>query len=78
MHFILYFHDPIFVTMLFLIRGYMAPEYVVHGQLTEKADVYSYGILVLEVLTGKKNTSSVSSSSESQSLVSQVLIHSLS
>lgn len=56
----------------------MAPEYVVHGQLTEKADVYSYGILVLEVLTGKKSTSSISSSSESQPLISQVLIHSSS
>lgn len=62
--------------MFFLNRGYMAPEYVVHGQLTEKADVYSYGILVLEVLTGKKSNSSVSSSTESQSLISQVLIHS--
>ncbi|XP_034685622.1 cysteine-rich receptor-like protein kinase 2 isoform X3 [Vitis riparia] len=55
--------------------GYMAPEYVVHGQLTEKADVYSYGILVLEVLTGKKSNSSVSSSTESQSLISQVWGH---
>uniref|UniRef100_A0A2N9EYW8 Protein kinase domain-containing protein n=1 Tax=Fagus sylvatica TaxID=28930 RepID=A0A2N9EYW8_FAGSY len=30
--------------------GYMAPEYVVRGKLTEKADVYSFGILVLEVV----------------------------
>jgi len=34
--------------------GYMAPEYVVHGHLTQKADVYSYGVLVLEILTGRK------------------------
>ncbi|OWM89660.1 hypothetical protein CDL15_Pgr024408 [Punica granatum] len=37
--------------------GYMAPEYVVRGKLTEKADVYSYGVLVIEVITGKRNNS---------------------
>lgn len=35
-------------------RGYMAPEYVVHGHLTEKADVYSFGVLLLEILTGQR------------------------
>ncbi|KAA8548130.1 hypothetical protein F0562_004609 [Nyssa sinensis] len=35
--------------------GYMAPEYLVRGQLTEKADVYSFGILVLEIVCGRKN-----------------------
>jgi serine/threonine protein kinase len=35
----------------------MAPEYVVRGKLTEKADVYSFGILVLEVVCGKRNNS---------------------
>ncbi|KAL0344018.1 UNVERIFIED_CONTAM: Cysteine-rich receptor-like protein kinase [Sesamum angustifolium] len=34
--------------------GYMAPEYLVKGQLTEKADVYSYGVLVLEIVCGRK------------------------
>ncbi|XP_057858869.1 cold-responsive protein kinase 1 isoform X2 [Cryptomeria japonica] len=34
--------------------GYTAPEYAVHGQLTQKADVYSYGVVVLEVVSGKK------------------------
>lgn len=38
--------------------GYMAPEYLAHGQLTEKADVYSFGILLLEIITGKQNTKS--------------------
>ncbi|GLT46424.1 hypothetical protein SLA2020_201740 [Shorea laevis] len=36
--------------------GYMAPEYVVRGKLTEKADVYSFGVLVIEVICGKKNS----------------------
>lgn len=35
-------------------RGYAHPEYVVHGQLTKKADVYSFGIVVLEILSGRK------------------------
>lgn len=35
--------------------GYMAPEYVVRGKLTEKADVYSFGVLVIEVICGKRN-----------------------
>eukprot|EP00253_Pinus_taeda_P032257 PITA_32257 len=34
--------------------GYTAPEYAVHGQLTEKADIYSYGIVVLEIVSGRK------------------------
>lgn len=36
-------------------RGYMAPEYLVRGQLTEKADVFSFGVLVLEIVCGRRN-----------------------
>lgn len=35
----------------------MAPEYALCGQLTEKADVFSFGVLVLEIVSGKKNQS---------------------
>ncbi|KAK4741422.1 hypothetical protein SAY87_025010 [Trapa incisa] len=35
--------------------GYMAPEYLAHGQLTEKADVYSFGVLLLETVSGRQN-----------------------
>nr|XP_043613226.1 cysteine-rich receptor-like protein kinase 2 [Erigeron canadensis] len=38
--------------------GYIAPEYLAHGHLTEKADVYSFGVLVLEVVSGMENNSS--------------------
>ncbi|PRQ30917.1 putative protein kinase RLK-Pelle-DLSV family [Rosa chinensis] len=36
--------------------GYMAPEYAMRGYLTDKADVYSFGILVLEMVSGRSNT----------------------
>ncbi|KAH9790827.1 cysteine-rich receptor-like protein kinase 42 [Citrus sinensis] len=35
--------------------GYMAPEYLVRGQLTEKADVYSFGILIIEIVCGRRS-----------------------
>lgn len=38
--------------------GYMAPEYLAHGQLTEKADIYSFGVVLLEIITGKQNNQS--------------------
>ncbi|KAL5180477.1 putative leucine-rich repeat receptor-like serine/threonine-protein kinase [Glycine soja] len=36
--------------------GYIAPEYAMHGYLTDKADVYSFGIVALEIVSGMSNT----------------------
>ncbi|XP_027155494.1 LRR receptor-like serine/threonine-protein kinase FEI 1 [Coffea eugenioides] len=36
--------------------GYLAPEYMQSGRATEKTDVYSFGVLVLEVVSGKRPT----------------------
>ncbi|RZC61417.1 hypothetical protein C5167_023203 [Papaver somniferum] len=36
-------------------HGYMAPEYALHGYLSAKTDVFSFGILVLEIVSGRKN-----------------------
>lgn len=33
----------------------MAPEYIGKGQLTEKVDVYSFGVLVLEIICAVQN-----------------------
>ncbi|KAK8968181.1 Receptor-like serine/threonine-protein kinase SD1-8 [Platanthera guangdongensis] len=35
--------------------GYMSPEYAMHGIFSVKSDVFSFGVIVLEILTGKKN-----------------------
>ncbi|XP_062183752.1 cold-responsive protein kinase 1-like [Phragmites australis] len=39
--------------------GYLAPEYARHGQLTKKADIYSFGVLVLEIVSGKSSSRSL-------------------
>ncbi|KAJ1295128.1 hypothetical protein BS78_01G199800 [Paspalum vaginatum] len=35
--------------------GYTAPEYAIHGQLSEKVDTYSFGVVVLEIISGRKS-----------------------
>ncbi|XP_028774940.1 cysteine-rich receptor-like protein kinase 2 [Neltuma alba] len=36
--------------------GYVAPEYAMHGQLSEKVDTYSYGVVILEIISGQKSS----------------------
>ena len=33
----------------------MAPEYPLYGTITTKYDVYGYGVVILELVSGKKN-----------------------
>ncbi|XP_023739205.1 G-type lectin S-receptor-like serine/threonine-protein kinase At4g27290 isoform X1 [Lactuca sativa] len=36
-------------------HGYISPEYALHGLFSVKSDVFSFGVLVLEIVSGKKN-----------------------
>lgn len=38
-------------------NGYMSPEYAMYGQFSVKSDVFSLGVLILEIITGKRNNS---------------------
>ena len=51
----------------------MAPEYIAKGRLTEKVDVYSFGVLVLEIISGVKNTK-IESENFLETLVTDVKI----
>uniref|UniRef100_A0A0E0JK99 Protein kinase domain-containing protein n=1 Tax=Oryza punctata TaxID=4537 RepID=A0A0E0JK99_ORYPU len=44
------------VTQLMGTHGYMPPEYVHDGNLSVKYDVYSFGVLILEIISGKRVT----------------------
>lgn len=37
--------------------GYISPEYALGGMFSEKSDVFSFGVLLLEIISGMKNTS---------------------
>ncbi|KAJ4982078.1 hypothetical protein NE237_032915 [Protea cynaroides] len=41
--------------------GYMAPEYAMEGLYSIKSDVFSFGVLLLEIITGRKNAEFLSS-----------------
>lgn len=36
--------------------GYMAPEYIKHGEFSIKSDVFSFGVIILEIVCGRRNT----------------------
>ncbi|XP_027338332.1 cysteine-rich receptor-like protein kinase 7 [Abrus precatorius] len=52
--------------------GYMSPEYAMLGQFSEKSDVFSFGVMILEIITGKKNIASYDSSRIADGLLSFV------
>ncbi|KAF6997862.1 hypothetical protein CFC21_014034 [Triticum aestivum] len=54
--------------------GYMAPEYVMRGNYSVKSDVFSFGVLVLEIVMGRKN-SDCYNSHQSQDLLTTVWEH---
>ncbi|XP_059437275.1 putative serine/threonine-protein kinase receptor [Corylus avellana] len=50
--------------------GYMSPEYAIKGLYSIKSDVFSFGVLLLEIVSGRKNTDF--SNSDSLNLLSYV------
>ncbi|XP_019173966.1 PREDICTED: G-type lectin S-receptor-like serine/threonine-protein kinase SD2-5 [Ipomoea nil] len=46
-------------------RGYLAPEWITSYAISEKSDVYSYGMVLLEIIGGRKNYDSSQSSEKS-------------
>jgi serine/threonine protein kinase len=41
-----------------LSRGYMAPEYLYRGEISTRSDIYSLGLVIMEIITGKNSSSS--------------------
>ena len=41
--------------MVLVGSGYMSPEYAMQGRFSVKSDVFSFGVLILEIIIGKKN-----------------------
>ena len=51
--------------------GYMSPEYAIGGVFSIKSDVFSFGVILLEVLSGKRNKE-FSYSSQNYNLIGHV------
>ncbi|CAH1448372.1 unnamed protein product [Lactuca virosa] len=44
--------------------GYMSPEYAMDGHFSTKSDVFSFGVLILEIVSGKRNRGSSNTNSQ--------------
>ncbi|CAN6206026.1 unnamed protein product [Urochloa humidicola] len=55
--------------------GYMAPEYLTRGNYSVKSDAFSFGVMALEIVTGRKNDDSNYSGRRSEDLLTTVWGH---
>ncbi|KAG6754763.1 hypothetical protein POTOM_040557 [Populus tomentosa] len=49
--------DQVNTTRVVGTYGYMSPEYLMRGRFSEKSDVFSFGVLLLEIVSGRRNSS---------------------
>ena len=42
--------------LLLEFSGYMSPEYAIEGRFSEKSDVFGFGVLLLEIVSGRRIT----------------------
>nr|CAB3495067.1 unnamed protein product [Digitaria exilis] len=56
------------------MSGYMAPEYAMRGNYSVKSDAFSFGVMVLEIVSGRKNKDS-SDSRRSEDILTLVWEH---
>ncbi|KAL6890285.1 hypothetical protein ACP4OV_009048 [Aristida adscensionis] len=54
--------------------GYMAPEYMMRGNYSSKSDIYSFGVIIMEIVTGRKNND-FCNSRQSEDLLATVWKH---
>ncbi|KAI9385211.1 hypothetical protein POPTR_011G038800v4 [Populus trichocarpa] len=48
--------DQVNTTRVVGTYGYMSPEYLMKGRFSEKSDVFSFGVLLLEIVSGRRNS----------------------
>lgn len=57
-----------------IYSGYVAPEYAINGHVSEKVDTYSFGVVVLEIISGRSCTEGIGNGSVVNNLVDYVSI----
>lgn len=60
--------------LIVIYSGYMAPEYIKYGQFSVKSDVFSFGVMILEIVCGQRNSEIRGSEENAQDLLSFVSV----